>query len=133
MSADYEFPKNLVEAQRTFYVQDQVIRRVVALHPSPRLVAEGKAMVPEKLVTALAEARAKQRAAVVTLYDFTGEFWEGMDLVGRRRAKDALEAQVQKELDAAHLKAAVDEAVDWEALGQPDGAVDGTNGALPRV
>ncbi|WP_431921066.1 hypothetical protein [Nonomuraea jabiensis] len=119
MSAEYEFPEYLLEAQRSFYVQQEVISRLVAQEPSARLVAEGTAAVPRVRKDALAAARAKQGAAVDILYNFADKFWKDLDPPARRQVKEALEALVKKELGAAQLKAAADTAIDWEALNRP--------------
>ncbi|MFI7642270.1 hypothetical protein [Nonomuraea sp. NPDC049400] len=117
MANEYTFPKRLITAQRTFYIQQEVIARLTALEPRPTLIAASKATVPEKLKEAISAARAKQGDAVDVLYDFSDTFWKDMDNVSRSQAKAALQALVKKELDAETLKRAVEAEVQQARLG----------------
>ncbi|MEV1176861.1 hypothetical protein [Nonomuraea sp. NPDC049784] len=117
MTEEYNFPPALVAAQRTFYIQQEVIKRLAALEPRPTLIAAGKATVPQELRDAMSAARATQGAAVNALYDTTDEFWEKVK-TGRAQAKAALEKLVKAQLDAAALKQAVEDEMDWESLGK---------------
>ncbi|MBB2749204.1 UNVERIFIED_ORG: hypothetical protein FHR35_009117 [Microbispora rosea subsp. rosea] len=66
--AEYDFPAELVEAQRAFLDAEAKLAELNALFPPPTAIAAGETSVPEGLRRAHDEVWAKQSRALDVLY-----------------------------------------------------------------
>jgi hypothetical protein len=86
--ADYDFPADLLEAQRAFWAADTRVEEIGALFPPPTAIADGTAAAPEELRQALHEARADRGRHLDVLYGHS--WWGGVD--DQNKAREALKA-----------------------------------------
>ncbi len=75
--ADYEFPDDLVAAQRDFYAADARVQEVTDALPSSLDIVAGTASITEDQRAELAAVRAERLRIVDILYGHT--WWEGVE------------------------------------------------------
>jgi hypothetical protein len=68
MTADYDIPEDLLEAQRAFYAADARVRAAADAMPPAAAVLAGEAEVSEEQRRELADARAERLRLVDILY-----------------------------------------------------------------
>jgi len=70
--AEYEFPSDLLEAQRAFLAADARVTEINAQMPRPTAIAAGEATIPDELRQAHAGAWAERDRTLDVLY---GHSW----------------------------------------------------------
>ncbi|OPG10571.1 hypothetical protein [Microbispora sp. GKU 823] len=92
--ADYEFPTDLIEAQRAFLAASIKVAEIDAQYPRPTAIAAGEASIPDELRQAHAEAWAERDRTLDVLYGHS--WWMEVPRAEHHAARMALRKAAQE-------------------------------------